>query len=331
MNKRFLPALIFIGCCSLYCAIPPTLAEDNNDPGSESEIADSAAASKKLRFSNAFALAEDDVVAFVGSSAMVKQVESGALESLLTHAAGNRSVAFRDLSWQADTVYQRQRPRNFGSQVAMLDQVGATVIVSAFGQMEALDGIDRLPEFIRAYSKMLDDDVRPCTDKIVLITPFPFTRMNDKPHYPDMTRHNDAVAAYAAAIRELAKRRGWLAVDLSRFDASGLSVDGFQLNPEGHAQWATAVARQLLGERATVLPESWKTVHEQIQTKNILWRRYWRPTNWAFVYGNRQHVQSSQDHRPDKPRWFPEELNAIVPLIEEAETQIFDLQTKATQ
>lgn len=331
MNKRFLPALIFIGCCCLYYGIPPTLAEDNNDPGSESKKADSATVSKILRFSNAFALADDDVVAFVGGTTMVKQVESGALESFLTYAAGNRSVAFRDLSWQADTVYQRQRPRSFGSQIAMLDRVGATVMVSAFGQMEALDGIDRLPEFIRAYRKMLDDDVRPRTEKIVLVTPFPFTRMEDKSHYPDMTRYNDAVAAYAVAIRKLAKSRGWIAVDLSRFDASGLTVDGFHLNPEGHVQWATAVARQLLGERATVLPESWSAVHEQIQTKNTLWRRYWRPTNWAFVYGNRQHVPSSQDHRPDQPRWFPKELKAIVPLIEEAETQIFDLQTKAKQ
>lgn len=331
MNERFLFTLIFVGCCSLYCGIPPTLAQDNDNPGSESEVADSATASKILRFSNAFALAEDDVVALIGGSAMVKQVESGALESFLTYAAGNRSVTFRDLSWQADTVYQRQRPRNFGSQIAMLDQVGATVIVSAFGQMEVLDGIDRLPEFIRAYSKMLDDDVRPRTEKIVLVTPFPFTRKEGKSHYPDMTRYNDSIAAYSAAIRELAKRRGWIAIDLSRFDASGLTVDGIQLTQEGHNQWATIVARQLLGERATVLPENWNAVREQIQTKNTLWRRYWRPTNWAFVYGNRQHVPSSQDHRPDQPRWFPKELKAIVPLIEEAETQIFDLQTKATQ
>ena len=68
-------------------------------------------------------------MAFIGGSGMVKQVESGALESFLTHAVGNHPVYLRDLAWQADTVYQRQRPRNFGTQAEALDRIGATTVV----------------------------------------------------------------------------------------------------------------------------------------------------------------------------------------------------------
>ncbi len=57
----------------------------------------------------------------------------------------------------------------------------------------------------------------------------------------------------------------------------------------------------------------------------MLWRRHWRPTNWAFLYGNRQTQPSSKDHRPGKPRWFPIEVDAIIPRIEAAQARIFEL------
>ncbi len=280
------------------------------------------------RFAEKFALEENDVVAFLGGSSMVKQMESGWLESFLTHSAGGRPVSFRDLSWQADTVYHRQRPRNFGTQLSMLERVGATVVVAAFGQMEAMDGEGRLAEFISAYEAMLDEDVTPRTEKIVLVTPFPFAKA-DNPHLPDLTTHNQALAAYATAIVELADRRGWLTIDLSRLDTRELTEDGLQLTPEGQQRWAVAATRQLLGEPAAVLPPNWDAVHREIQRKNVLWRRHWRPTNWAFLYGNRQTQPSSHDHRPGHPRWFPLEIDAILPLINKVEAEILALQTRA--
>ena len=260
---------------------------------------------------------------------MVEQVRSAALETFLTHATAGR-VHFRDQSWQADTVYRRQRPLNFGSQGDMLERIGATAVIASFGQMEAMDGVGRLPEFIQAYEGFLDDEVLPRIEKIVLITPIPFTRAEGNPHLPDLPDlpdHNDAIRAYSRAIVELAERRGWPAVDLSRFDATGLTLDGLQLTPEGQEKWALAVTRKLLGEPASVLPENAGALREMIRRKNILWTRYWRPTNWAFLYGDRQRVPSSHDHRPGQPRWFPEEIDDILPLIQEAETGIANFRT----
>ena len=282
-------------------------------------------ATQVARFTDGFALEEGDVLAFLGGSVMVKQIESGALETYLTLAAGERSVYFRDMSWQADTVYRQQRPRNFGTHAEMLDRIGATLAVAAFGQVEAMDGVARMPEFISAYEKLLDEEVRSRTDKIVLVTPFPFARAEGNPHLPDLTAHNDSIKAYAQAIVELAKRRGWIAVDLSRFDTGGMTIDGLQLTPIGHERWASLVSEQLTGEPAPVLSTGWDAIREQIGQKNFLWRRHWRPTNWAFLYGNRQMTASSKDHRPGKPRWFPIEVDAIIPRIEGAEDRIFEL------
>lgn len=32
------------------------------------------------------------------------------------------------------------------------------------------------------------------------------------------------------------------------------------------------------------------------QAKEQLWHRYWRPSNWAFLYGDRTTQPSSRDH-----------------------------------
>jgi hypothetical protein len=277
-----------------------------------------------------FEMEAGEVVVFVGGSRMCKQVESGHLETLLTRLGGvEGGVVFRDLSWQADTVYQRQRPLNFGTQGEWLERVGATVVVTAFGQMEAMDGVERLPAFVAAYEAVLAE-IAERTERIVLVTPTPFGRVEGNEHLPDLTGHNEAVTAYAAAIRDLAEARGYGCVDLSGMDVDGLTVDGLQLTAAGQAVWGRLIARRLLGE----LPEHavgesgafedgrLEALRGAIFEKNVLWRRHWRPTNWAFAYGDRQHVPSSHDHRPGKERWFPAELAAILPEIEAAEGRI---------
>ena len=50
--------------------------------------------------------------------------------------------------------------------------------------------------------------------------------------------------------------------------------------------------------------------------------RYWRPTNWAFLYGNRQFVKSSHDHRDFKVRWFPAAVESIASPIDQSEVEI---------
>ena len=80
---------------------------------------------------------------------------------------------------------------------------------------------------------------------------------------------------------------------------------------------------QLTGREVSERDGALEPLRQRIQRKNVLWRQHWRPANWSFLYGNRQHVPSSRDHRPGKPRWFPEEVNAIIPLIEQAEEEIW--------
>lgn len=270
-------------------------------------------------FGGEFALRPHDVIAFAGGTTMVKQAEAGYLEAMLTGSTSD-PVFFRDTAWQADTVYLQQRPRNFGTHLDLLERINASVVVAGYGQMETLDGAAMLPEFIAAYEKLLDQFAQR-TPRIVLISPHPFEKTKN-PNLPDLSIHNNDLAAYSEAIRQLARRRGFIFVDLAKLDSSGLTTDGVQLNRDGHFAWAQVVSSKLTGEKVSYQPHALDGMRREIIRKNNLWRQHWRPTNWSFLYGNRQHVPSSRDHRPGKPRWFPEEVDAIIPLIESAEVVI---------
>ena len=50
---------------------------------------------------------------------------------------------------------------------------------------------------------------------------------------------------------------------------------------------------------------------------------YYRPTNWAFLFGDRQNVPSSRDNEDPERRWFVEEIERILPLIAETDKKIW--------
>ncbi|HMO66627.1 MAG TPA: hypothetical protein PKE47_15630, partial [Verrucomicrobiota bacterium] len=64
---------------------------------------------------------------------------------------------------------------------------------------------------------------------------------------------------------------------------------------------------------------------QAVIAKNRLWHGYWRPANWAFLWGDRTEQPSSRDHRDRSVRWFPAEMEEFVPLIREAEARIESL------
>jgi hypothetical protein len=197
-------------------------------------------------------------------------------------------------------------------------------------------GEAKVDDFIRAYGQLLDTCAA-VAPRFVLVTPPPFERPIETT-LPDLTVHNTGLVRHAAAIREIAAQRGATLVDLTRGlteeNAPGrLTRDGWQLTPAGQARVAAVFARQLgLGEvasragRADVAGKwsapGFEPVRVAVAEKNTLWFRYTRPTNWAFLAGDRTEQPSSRDHRDLKVRWFPSELEQFVPLIAEAEHRI---------
>lgn len=235
-----------------------------------------------------FTLGDREVVVFVGQENFVREQKSGALEAHLATAFAAQHPRFRFMAWEADTVYQQWRDLNFGSWENQLKAAGATTVVVQFGQMEALDGMARLPEFTAAYHRLLDQFAAQ-TPRLILVSPMPFEKPL-APHAPDLTLRNADVAAYAAAVREIAKQRGAVYVDLvtplsARKSGERLTDDGIHLTGSGLTEIARTTADALgIPPAASTSADALRAA---IVLKNQLWFDCWRPANWAFVYGDR--------------------------------------------
>ena len=209
------------------------------------------------------------------------------------------------------------------------------------GQTESLDGPDRVVEFTAAYEQHLDQ-IAQYTKRIVLVTPVPFS--NPLGLDIDIQKRNDSLAVYVDAIRKIGRDRKLPVVDLAKAFGWGAtpfahSRNGMHLLPVGHWEAAQAFASQLgFADRVATIkwydeneddpaglePLSAEKLRQAVGQKNDLWFRYWRPTNWAFLYGNRQQTPSSRDHDNPGRRWFPEELQNALPHLVEAEQRIHE-------
>ncbi len=235
-----------------------------------------------------FQIDPNETVVLIGQENFVREQKGGELEAQLASAFAGKTPRFRSMAWEADTVYEQWRDLNFGPWAGQIESAGATMMVAQFGQMEALDGVKRLAEFTSAYHRLLDQFATR-TRRLVLVSPMPF----EKPlasHAPDLTQRNGDVAAYANTVREIARQRGAVFVDLpaalaKRTSGRRLTEDGVHLTADGLREVAAMVARSLGAEpnlSATLDP-----LRTAIVEKNRLWFDCWRPANWSFVYGDR--------------------------------------------
>ncbi len=287
-------------------------------------------------FAKQFALNDTDVIVSTGGENALAAGQSAFLETLLVSDASPKRLYFRDMAWEGDTVFGQWRILNFGPWPYQLRRVGATVVVAQFGQMEALRGRAGLAEFVGAYDRLLNE-WSAATRRIVLVSPIPFEKAAAP--FPDLSARNGDVEAYVAAIGKIASEHGFLFVDLFHplakhaDSAHLLTRDGIHLLPYG--QWIVAreTARQLGIEAADVevnavpafaVPEL-ETLRAAIRRKNELWLSYWRPTNWAFLNGDRVSQPSSRDHQDPRIRWFPLEVQESWAIISHEETAISKL------
>ena len=282
------------------------------------------------------------VVGFLGGTSMADRQTHGYLETLLARAYGDRLLRFRNLSWDADTVYLQQRPRFFyleeKFELGVQDQrprVTADIVFVEFGQMESLDGRDRIADFKQTYDRLLAA-LKLRTQQIVLLSPLPFYRSGPAGNLAQ--RRNRLLQDYVESIRALADRHNCLFVDqftefadLSEKESERSSSNGIRLTDYGHWENAHLIMRQLgiAVPPASEFDESnqrfadqhTEAIRNEIIKKNRYWFRYFRPTNWAFLYGNRQHTESSWDVKKEN-RWFPEEVGQLLKMVERAEITI---------
>jgi hypothetical protein len=288
-------------------------------------------------------LRSNDVICFVGGANVVDAQHYGYLETLLRISFPDSSLKFRSLAHEGDTVYEQPRDYNYPDLEKQLKQCNATLVLGQFGQMEFLDATNRSAQFISSCDKLLNRLVQNGR-RVTLISPAPFERPRAQPRLPDLTTRNEELRRWVNEMKTLAAERNIGFVDLfsqpkNKDQTQQLTRNGVHLNPEGHWNYDVIIA-QALGAKvrssdaninaitgAFSRPD-WEQVRQAVLAKNRLWFNYYRPMNWAFLGGDRTDQPSSRDYRDPKIRWFPEEMKAFEPLIEQVETRIAALVSK---
>ena len=286
---------------------------------------------------NGFQIEGDANIVIVGSTNAAESQRHGYLETLLTAAHPKQRLSIRNMAWPADTIYQQQRPRNFFEttkpsygEADRRKPIAANIVFVWLGQAESLEGFAKLDDFTKCYEQTLEQ-LSSRASRLVLITPVPFEDPLDLGL--DIKKRNTNLKHYTSAILRLGQARKLPVVDLtfSLLDQE-ITHDGSSLSRKG--QWL--VARTICTQigmtdttsviRATLtgelIPIPAEILRQTILRKNFLWQQFWLPTNWAFLYGNRQTQPSSRDHNDPGLRWFPEEVQSIIPQLEQMDSLI---------
>jgi putative heme-binding domain-containing protein len=280
-----------------------------------------------------FNFQKTDVVALTGGSNMERTRLDGWLHAYLL--AAHPDLKVRNFGWEGDTVFEQWRDdgtldqldakrraaeqriqREAGSTSwrqqrdwrSQLDEVGASVVIAQFGQMESLAGPAGLERFTAAYDALIADFAAN-SRRVLLIAPVPFEK--------DLAANNTHLSLYTQAIQELAQKRNLPFIALTPAPDSQHTDNGFQLNAVGQ-KWFAAQIVTGLGLRIT---ENEALRREVIELER-LWFDYWRPMNWAFLYGDRTNVPYSKDWRDSSQRIFPQEMNDFLPLLEQAQANV---------
>jgi len=272
-----------------------------------------------------FALGRDEVVVFAGGTNMVRLQQAGYLEATMTRAFASARPRFRDLSWEADTVFrqgsviERWRKDGFGGRDDQLKRVGATVVIAQFGRLESRAGPQGLGEFTRAYEQLIDAFQKQAR-QVVLLTPTPFEKP-PSPLIPDLSTRNDDLALYVRAIAKIAADRRLVLVDLFSGSRGGLTDNGMHVKPEAQAHVARVIARQLgLGPPAKTDLEP---LRRAVIEKHRLWYDYWRPANWKLLYGDDSRRVFTRGGANSVP--FREEWMKLLPLVSRAEQRAWQI------
>lgn len=288
-----------------------------------------------------FELKPNDVIALTGGSNMERTRFNGFLHTQLVASKPELKIKVRNFGWEGDTVFEQWRD---GGQTEKLDpkraeaerriqsetgtdswrqqrdwrqqlkEVGATVVIAQFGQMESLNGVEKLPQFIEAYERLIAefaDEGR----RVVLVAPVPFesAAVSQNP--------NESLMAYSGAIQDMAKRQGLLYINITSLMIATTpqrTENGYQSNELGHRMIAEMIVSGL------GLPKiENEAVRAQVIEFERLWFDYWRPMNWAFLTGDRTNVPYSKDWKDSTKRIFPQEMEDFKPLLDQAEKNIW--------
>ena len=259
-------------------------------------------------------LRDGDRVVFLGDTFIEREGDRGFIETALVAAHRDASLTCRNLGWSGDTVWSESRgvfdqpDKGYGRMLALVKELGPTVVFIAYGRNESFGGAAGLAGFREQFLKLCDDlrAATAPTTRLVLITPYRFETA-------DADRRNADLAAYADVIRDVAREKQAVVIDLfTQLPIGSLTENGTHLSDSGYAQAATIVATATGGQLPADFAARSSDLRRLVVEKNRLFFHRWRPANETYIFLFRRHEQGNN----------AVEIPQFDPLVEQAEARV---------
>ena len=298
MSHRSLAALFTVGLASMAAA------EDFSRYGLDLKTAPRPAVCAPVATTLPLELRRGDHVCLVGNTLLERAALFGDVPAVLHAAFPERELVVRTLAWSADEVALAPRPDNFADLEQHLMFCKADVILAAYGFNESFAGPAGLPAFREQLAAFLDRLTGHAFNgasapRVVLVSPI---ANENVPGVAAAERNNQNLAAYTAAMREVAAAKGVAFVDM--FEPTlglladphrQLTINGCHLNQAGYEAFAGLLFQGLFGTDPTpVVPQLKAAV---VDLERQFFRRY-RPLNTFYYTGDRNKSYGYLDFLP---------------------------------
>jgi mono/diheme cytochrome c family protein/glucose/arabinose dehydrogenase/lysophospholipase L1-like esterase len=274
MKRRFLPALL-PSLLALAAAVPL--------PGADQEP---------------LKLQPGDHVAVIGSALADRMQHDGWLETLVLRANPTLDLTFRNLAFSCDEVVTRVRTDTGATRSEWLAKTKTDVVLAFYGFNESFAGPEGLDKFKQELDGFIKDTLKANYNgkgapRLVLFSPTAQEKMPD-PNLTDPTVNNKNLAAYTAAMAEVAKADGVQFVDL--FAASQklyaeakqpLTFNGIHLTEAGDKALAPVIFNAVFGVAPPPPSASAEKLRAAIVDRNETWHSRYRTVDSFNIFGGR--------------------------------------------
>lgn len=241
-------------------------------------------------------LQQGEHISIIGNTLAERMQHDGWLESGLQTAFPQHRLSIRNLGFSGDELTLRLRSRDFGTPDEWLTRCGTDVVFAFFGYNESFGGEEGLPKFRQDLDNFIKQTLSQqyngkTAPRLVLFSPIAHENLNS-PHLPDGSENNHRLAAYTAAMAEVARENHVGFVDLFRPSLElyenheqPLTINGVHLNEFGNRLIAEVILKSF-GVTDAVRPE-FEALRQAVLDKNYHWFQRYRTTDGYSIYGGR--------------------------------------------
>ena len=251
-----------------------------------------------------------DRILLYGNSFVERLQEDGSFEASLQLANPDKKLELRSLAWTGDEVGYRLRPERYVNHLKkLLAEWPAKIVILGFGMNESFGGDSGLDEFQSDLNGYLDEmQRRHPGSKIVLLSPIAVEKLPN-PHYPDQDKRNAELGEYVEVMREVAKERKIVFVDLCALtlkayarESGPLTDNGIHLNDLGYSIVSSHLSAKLLGESAHAKLQRKRVdeVAQAVSRKAGYVATIVRPVNTVLYFGVRGRAR---EYNAEMPRY----------------------------